>query len=390
VRCVLIYNPASGRKQNWRVEQLGRIVDALSGLGHRVELTATIAAGSATLQAKAAVQNGAEIVFACGGDGTMHEVLQGLVSENGEHTASLGIIPLGSANALARHLRLSLDPVKAALQQIHCEPHTIPIGKLAYNGQVRYFAVMAGAGPDGALVYNMLSAHKSSLGRLAYYLRAARLFATRRFDPFEVEYTDAASGVTATRRAVSAIAVRVASLGGLFNKLAGRNSGIHDPHLQLIFLRPPAWFSLPLWFISGWLNLHSVNRFLGAVKVTQFSCRPISDPAPHFQADGELLGRIPVQVSIVQNALRILMPWVGTPPLCPLESKCSSEFPYLLGGRTAGGRVRGLPPKLTEETGMRHLARKSAPLSFVHFSHPAWIFFLNRIADVLNMKPPPS
>jgi YegS/Rv2252/BmrU family lipid kinase len=308
VYCVLIHNPASGRKRARRAEQLRRIVDALSGLGHRVELMATTAPGSATMQTRQAVRDGAEIVFACGGDGTMHEVLQGLVSENGEHTASLGVIPLGSANALARHMRLSFDPVKAALQQIQCMPHTIPIGKLAYNGQVRYFAVTAGAGADGALVYNMLSTHKSHLGRLAYYLSAARLFATRRFDPFEIEYTEAASGATVTQQAVSAMAVRVASLGGLFNKLAGRNSDIQDPHLQLIFLSPPAWFSLPLWFISGWLNLHSVNRFLGAAKVTQFSCRPMSDPAPHFQADGEGLGRIPVHVSIVQNALRILIP----------------------------------------------------------------------------------
>jgi len=308
VYCVLIHNPASGRKQHRRGEQLRQIVDALSGLGHQVELMATTAPGSATMEARQAVRDGAAIVFACGGDGTIHEVLQGLVSENGEHSASLGIIPLGSANALARHMRLSFDPVKAALQQIDCTPQTIPIGKVVYNGQVRYFAVTAGAGADGALVYNMRSAHKSNLGRLAYYLRAAQLFATRRFDPFEVEYTEAASGVTVTRRAVSAMAVRVDSLGGLFSKLVGRNSGIQNPHLQLIFLGPPAWFSLPLWFISGWLSLHSRNQFLGAAKVTHFSCRPMSDPAPHFQADGEGLGRIPVQVFIVQNALRILIP----------------------------------------------------------------------------------
>ncbi len=132
-------------------------------------------------------------MFACGGDGTVHEVLQGLVSESGARTAALGVIPLGSANALARHLGLSLDPLKAALQQVDASPREIPVGKVECGGQARYFTVMAGAGPDGALVYSLATAQKSNFGRLAYYLRAARLYATRRFDPFAVEFADAAS-----------------------------------------------------------------------------------------------------------------------------------------------------------------------------------------------------
>jgi diacylglycerol kinase family enzyme len=308
VRCVLIYNPVSGRNRHLREGQLRKVADALSALGHRVELTATTAPGSATIQAGEAVNLGADIILACGGDGTVHEVLQGLVSETGEPTAALGIIPLGSANALARHMRLSLDPLKAALQQIQRTPHLIPIGKLTYRDRVRYFSVMAGAGPDGALVDNLLTARKSSLGRLAYYLHAARLFATRRFHPFEVEYTEAASGATVSRRAVSVMAVRVDNLGGLFSKLAGRQATVHDPHLRLLVLRPPASLSLPLWFVSGWLNLHGFNRFLSFLDVTGFSCRPCSDPAPHFQADGEWLGHIPMQVSLIPDALRLLLP----------------------------------------------------------------------------------
>lgn len=308
MRCILIHNPAAGRNRQGRAEQLRQIVDALSSLGHRVELLATTAPGSAATQARDAVSGGAEIVFACGGDGTVHEVIQGLTCESCAPTAVLGIIPLGSANALARNLRLSLDPLKAALQQIHGRPRTIPLGKVAYGGQTRYFAVMAGAGPDGALVYSLLSARKSSLGRLAYYLHAARLFATSRFRAFEIEYTDAATGETYTRKAVGAMAVRVNDLGGLFSKLAGRQASIQDAHLRLLVLSPPATLSLPLWFVSGWLNLLRLNPFLRFADVTGFSCRPGSGPAPHFQADGEWLGRIPIRVSMAPNALRLLVP----------------------------------------------------------------------------------
>jgi diacylglycerol kinase (ATP) len=308
VRCVLIHNPASGHKRDLRAGQLDQVVDALSLLGHSVETMATTAPGSAAVQARDAALGGADIIFACGGDGTIHEVIQGLVSETGEPAAALGIIPLGSANALARHLRIPLDPMKAALQEIQGTPQTIPIGKVSYGSRSRYFIVMAGAGPDGALVYDLLTVHKSSFGRLAYYLHAARLFSTRRFRPFEIEYTDKATGLAKTQEAVSAMAVRVEDLGGLFSKLAGRNASIMDAHLRLLILSPPGALSLPLSFVSGWLNLHSFNPLLRFVDATAFSCRPLSSPAPHFQADGEWLGRIPMRVSIVPNALRLLLP----------------------------------------------------------------------------------
>jgi len=130
VRCVLIYNPASGRKRNERFEQVQKAANALISLGHHAVLIATTAAGSATAQASEAVRDGADVVFACGGDGTIHEVIQGLASETGEPTATLGILPLGSANALARNLGLSLTPEIAALQSIQGETHAIPIGEI--------------------------------------------------------------------------------------------------------------------------------------------------------------------------------------------------------------------------------------------------------------------
>jgi diacylglycerol kinase family enzyme len=271
-------------------------------------MIATIAAGSAGAQARQAAERGAEVVFACGGDGTVHEVIQGLVNEAAEPAASLGIVPLGSANALARHLGLSLDPVEAALQQIHGKVQTIPVGKVEYGADDRYFLVMAGVGPDAALVYKLLTGHKSGLGRWAYYLHAARLFATRRFRAFELQFTKVGNSKSVERRAVCVMAVRVGDLGGLFCRLVNRNASVHQPHLQLVIVRPPAVVTLPLWFVSGWLNLTAINPWVDFAEVTEFSCKPFSGVAPHLQADGEWLGRIPMRVSLVPNEIRILLP----------------------------------------------------------------------------------
>jgi diacylglycerol kinase family enzyme len=255
------------------------------------------------MQARAAADSGADVVFACGGDGTVHEVMQELV---GTPVAALGIVPMGSANALARHFGLSLDPVEAALGQLHGRSELIPLGKVAFAGGCRYFAVMAGAGADGALAYELVTEHKSGWGRLAYYVHAARMFATRRFRPFAVEYLETDTGRAVTGQAVCAMAVRVRSLGGIFGRITGR--GLAEDQLRLVLVRPPAPISLPVWFICGWLRLERVNPLVRVVEVSEFSCGALTNPAPHFEADGEWLGRLPMRVSVAPNALRVLLP----------------------------------------------------------------------------------
>ena len=308
VRCTLIYNPFSGQNRQRRSEQVGRVAEALRELGQEVELVSTTAPGSATDQTRDAVAHGAEVVFACGGDGTVHEVVQGLVDEAGNHRASLGIIPMGSENALSRNLGISFDPVKAALEQLQGTVQTIPVGKLAYGEQVRYFVLMAGAGPDGALVHSLTSKQKSRLGRLAYYVHAARLFATRQFPAFKVEYTRVDSETSITANAVSVMVVRAGDLGGLFSKLTDRQASIHERQMRLLVVRGPGIISLPLWFLSGWLNLSRFNPFLKFVQVSWFSCSSSAVAAPYFQADGEWLGQIPFECSLVPDALSILVP----------------------------------------------------------------------------------
>jgi YegS/Rv2252/BmrU family lipid kinase len=308
VRCALISNPASGTGREDRLSRIQAVGRALSAEGHSVTIELTTASGSASTQAREAANNGVDLVFACGGDGTVHEVIQGLVNESGSPAAALGIVPVGSANALARHLRLPLDPVTAALSQVRGGERTIPVGKLECDGQTRYFTVMAGAGPDGALVYQMSTAHKGKLGRFAYYLRAAQLFATRRFPYFSVEYLQAGSMVAARANAVGLMAVRVGDLGGLFGGLTSKTASIEAGELELYFVRHPAWLALPLWFVSSWLGLQERNPLLKHIKTGAFECRPLNEACIHVQADGEWIGRAPFRVSIVPGALRIRMP----------------------------------------------------------------------------------
>jgi diacylglycerol kinase (ATP) len=300
MRVVLLYNPNSGRPHD-RLSTITRIAEALQQAQTEVRTSPTEGPNTAGRQASELADT-ADIIFACGGDGTIHEVLQGIAHHP---TCTLGIIPLGSANALARHLKLSLNPVEAALQQLARTSQSVPIGKVTYTtpkgNASRYFLVMAGAGPDGALVYNLRSTTKHRLGRLTYYLRAAHLFATTRFSAFEV------TTPTGTHLAVSAMAVRVADLGGLFSPLI-RGASLEDPHLTLTIARTPAALSLPAWFALSWLRLHHVNPYTLTLPTDTFTCGPGLTAPIQVQADGEHLGTTPMTVTLIPNALRLLMP----------------------------------------------------------------------------------
>jgi YegS/Rv2252/BmrU family lipid kinase len=301
------------------VRELGKAVPAimrvLAAHGLTGEMVETAGPGDGTACARRAVEAGSEMVFACGGDGTVHEVLQGLV-----HTPSvLGVLPVGTANALARNLGLSLDPVAAVTQQMGFEARKIAVGEVcfrgsekdSFNSQGRYFTVMAGAGPDGVLVYSMLAGSKVMMGRSAYYARAARLFMTRRFAAFRVRYRETGSTSWQERKAASVMGVRVSDLGGIFGRLTPGASLEHGA-LRLVMVRPPGLVSLPAWFALGHLGLNARNPWLEMVQVDEFECEAISaGDRVHAQVDGEWMGTLPMKVRMVPDAVRLLMPYSG-------------------------------------------------------------------------------
>lgn len=306
-RAALIFNPHAGRRSRSRQAELQSAIAVLRANDINAELISTHAAGTAGAQALEAANLGAEFIFACGGDGTLHEIIQGLAFHP---SAIVGIIPLGSANALARHLGLSFNASLAVRQQLTFIPRTIPLGRVACETPAGprscYFAVMAGAGPDGALVYRMLAGGKRRLGRSIYYVRAARLFLASRFSSFHVA-ARVYDGTSFERDAVSAMATRVGDLGGLFSPLV-RGASPVDETLRLALTQPPSHLALPTWFATSWARLHHWNPYTQHLNVMSFTCSHGSQQRIHVQADGEWIGTTPMHVEIVPNGLTLLMP----------------------------------------------------------------------------------
>jgi diacylglycerol kinase family enzyme len=305
-RATLVINASAGRRKDLPT-LVQALVQALEKSGVQTNAVLTTAAGEAqSITATAAIESDA--VFACGGDGTVHEVLQGLVGTK----AALGVVPLGTANVFARHLHLSLNPIKALEQQIGFEPRLISVGEARYTtGEsevTRYFTVMAGAGPDGALVYRLLVGKRSKLGRSAYYAHALRLFLTRSFPAFRVEYRTSGSAEWVEQRAASLMCSRVKNLGGVFSRLGSGSSPL-ESDLLLSIVKPPARIGLPAWFALSRIGLNAQNPWLEEVRVSEFLCKPLeANHRIHVELDGEWVGKLPMSVRLLPQAVLLLMP----------------------------------------------------------------------------------
>src|SRR5215467_1397353 len=128
-RAALFYNPLSGRRRKYRVQDVESVAVILRAAGIQLEVAPTRAASDAAAQVRMAIRDGFDTIIACGGDGTVHDVLQGLAGR----TAALGIIPLGTANAMAHDLRLPMNAGAAARALLDAVPKRIAIGQIHYR-----------------------------------------------------------------------------------------------------------------------------------------------------------------------------------------------------------------------------------------------------------------
>lgn len=106
-KCILIVNPKSGTTEKGRI--IKKALENFLAAGWDVEAAYTERPGHATEIAEKAARAGVEAVVAVGGDGTVNETARALVNTS----STLGIIPMGSGNGLARHLNIPMNPMKA-------------------------------------------------------------------------------------------------------------------------------------------------------------------------------------------------------------------------------------------------------------------------------------
>jgi diacylglycerol kinase (ATP) len=308
-RVALIYNPASGQYSARRRAAVQQALDVLRAAGVEAETFITDTPGSATIHAEQAVRTGYDAILACGGDGTVHEVLQSLVGTD----VALGVIPLGTANALASNLGLTGAPAKVARALLAASPTRVPVGRIHFqNGRgpdSRYFLVAAGVGADALLMSRLDPGLKRRFGYVLYLIEALKIWATDPLPLFEAEFTSNGGGAQRVAEVSQLLAVRVRSFGGALRELApGATLRSHALHLVAFGTRSRYLY---LRFLLAVLaGRHTFARKIELVETATVDCRARNGSLDtlYVEADGEVLGHLPARMETIPDALMLLVP----------------------------------------------------------------------------------
>ena len=302
---LLIYNPTSGRKRHTRFEEIERAARILKETGISAELAPTTGPGAAIRIARQAVDQRRGMVIACGGDGTINEIVNGLAHSQ----VPMALLPAGTANILAKELGIPWDIPHAArliaggaIRRIAlgvATPtngnHSPAIGK---NG--RYFLSVAGAGPDGAIVNGVHEGLKKSTGVFAYWVEGFRQLFRYAFPRMRIH-----SGGQ-QRQATVIVVGRTAHYGGPF-KITTEASLFEDSFEFLTnstSSRLGYLSCLPALF-SGTLRKRPGIETWKSVEVI---CESADGEPVYAQVDGEPVGPLPMAFRIVPDALSIVTP----------------------------------------------------------------------------------
>jgi diacylglycerol kinase (ATP) len=313
-KAALLYNARSGGRRNHREVDLRDALKVLADTGVEVDLIRTQSSVDAAERARKAILEGCDTVFACGGDGTIHDVLQGMAGTR----AVLGVIPMGTANALAHDLGIPREPSRAARAALNADPRRIALGRVTVcgfdgNPLTRYFTVAVGIGVDAHLFYKLHAPTKQRLGMAAYYAKAWHLWCTHCMQPFHVEFPGGAATGSQTD-ATELLAVRIRNFGGVLQELAPGASLDRDD-VRVVVCRTSSRFSYLLYVIRSLTHGRWSVPGVELAYSKTVRCYPRASASEtadsskvYVEADGELVGTLPAEITMVPDALTILVP----------------------------------------------------------------------------------
>ncbi len=217
-KATLIINPRTGEN----VAKITDVLPVLAAAGWETGIALKEYGGHTLELANQATENNSDLVIAYGGDGTLNQVVNGVMNVKKQHSI-VGVIPGGTANVWAGEVGILTDPVKAALSLINSEPRKVDVGHVdiqsltypdgtsrtlptaADNGKDNkknkqrskgnskgrhHFLLMAGLGIDAAIMQHVSKPLKYRIGPLAVGFSAAKELPQQHAFPIEMRSTE--------------------------------------------------------------------------------------------------------------------------------------------------------------------------------------------------------
>ncbi|HEX6898543.1 MAG TPA: diacylglycerol kinase family protein [Thermoanaerobaculia bacterium] len=288
--CVIV-NPNAG--------SVGEIETLRERLGHLPDTAVrqTEAEGDARRIAAEALESGAGLIVAAGGDGTLNEVLNGLAADFGR--ARLGLLPLGTGNDFARSINVpaDLDGSLAVLAEGRVKPLDVALAR--FGDHERYFINMS-AGGFSSMVSEKAHEAKDRWGPLAY-MRAA-IGTLPDLQGFKSVFT--VNGVERLEMETYNIIVSNGRFVAAGIPVAP-HSRLDDGLLDVMIVPTVTGTQIAVLVPQVLLGRHLDSDLLHFRKATRLEI--VSDPPMTFNVDGEVIGDCPVTFEVLPRALEVVV-----------------------------------------------------------------------------------
>lgn len=294
-RAILIFNPKTGRYGARRPVQLEALCDYLRAHNVAVEQVSTKGPGDATQIAARATADGFNEVIVSGGDGTINEVLQGMIGT----AARLAILPRGTGNVLARELGLPLSTREATELIVRGRTRKLHLGCAIdeSTGAQRYFFLMAGIGLDAEVVRRVRPGLKKRIGKAAFWYSGLSRLADWEPVPFEIRIDN--ENYSATFATIG----KAARYGG--DLCVTPRARIDRPEFEICLVDSRSrlrYLSLLSQAMRGGMSANEPGlRFLRATQARAFGNTAV-------QVDGELIGKLPMSFAIAPYSIEVFVP----------------------------------------------------------------------------------
>lgn len=235
-RARIIYNPSSGREAVKRA--LPDLLTVYENAGYETSAFETTAEPfSAQKEAVRCCVAGFDLVVAAGGDGTVHEVINGIAEQ--EHRPTVAVIPAGTTNDYARVLQIPRDNLVKAARLIENEESIfMDMGKVITKEQTGFFVNIAAMGNLAELTFEVSPQLKTLFGYLAYVVKGAELVPQVRSVPVHIDY----DGGSYEGEASLVFTALTSTVGGFNNIVPDKVLG--DGNFTLIIVKTTSVFEL--------------------------------------------------------------------------------------------------------------------------------------------------
>ena len=287
-RAALIYNPNAGRRRHGRT--IEGIVAAL-GAAYEISASPTRGPREAITLAREAASRGDAAVFAWGGDGTIREVVEGILGS----PTMLGVLPGGTFNVVALAIGLPRNPVEAARALADASPSTRDVGLIASTP----FLMQATAGLDGFLMHHLRADLKARIGKAGVVIDGLRGFVKYRFEAFDVEVDGEPHQVT------GAAFVNMTEYAGPYHFVPGARWDDGRAHVLLYAGRTR--LAAIGFAISLALGRHHQRRDVLIKEARRMTIR--AQAGLHLQTDGDpWKGALPATCELSSQRIQVLIP----------------------------------------------------------------------------------